>query len=42
MKCVLAEEIGHYFTCISINEPMNDSTYNHNLMIEKQEMKVMK
>jgi len=42
LKCVLAEEIGHYFTTIGINEPVNTNTYHRNMMIEKEETKALK
>lgn len=42
LKCVLAEEIGHYFTTIGRNEPLKSNTYHRNMMIEKEETKAMK
>lgn len=42
LKCVLAEEIGHYFTTIGRNEPLNTNTYHNRMMIEKQEIKALK
>lgn len=42
LKCVLAEEIGHYFTTIGVNIPYNSNTYHYNLMIEKEEIKALK
>ena len=42
VKCVLAEEIGHYFTCIGNNVPYGSNGYHTNLLIEKQETKAMK
>jgi len=42
VKCVLAEEIGHYFTCIGNNVPYGSNGYHRSLMIEKQENKAIK
>ncbi|BEP28781.1 ImmA/IrrE family metallo-endopeptidase [Helicovermis profundi] len=41
-RCVLAEEIGHYFTTVGINEPLNSILYASNLSILKQEEKAIK
>jgi|LGOV01.1.fsa_nt_gb hypothetical protein len=42
LKCILAEEIGHYFTTIGINNPMSNNTYYQNMLIEKEEIKAAK
>lgn len=41
-KCVLAEELGHYFTTIGLNEPSNNHTYRKKISIDKEEEKAMK
>jgi len=41
-KCILAEEIGHYFTCIGNNVPHKSNSYHSDLLIEKQEVKAIK
>ena len=41
-KCILAEEIGHFFTTIGINESLEHITYRTKLYIDKQEEKAIK
>lgn len=41
-KCVLAHEVGHYFTTIGINEPLKTNTYSKNMRILKEENKADK
>lgn len=41
-KCVLAEEVGHYFTTIGVNEPLESITYRKLLLINRQEEKALK
>lgn len=41
-KCVLAEEVGHYFTTIGKNEPKKGITYRKRVAIDKEEEKAIK
>lgn len=41
-KCVLAHEVGHYFTTIGTNEPMKTDTYTKRMRTLKEETKADK
>ena len=41
-KCILAEEIGHYFTTIGDNMPYKGITYRKRVAIDKEEEKAIK
>ena len=41
-KCVLAHELGHYYTSIGVNEPLSTNTYTCDIRILKEENKADK